>query len=978
MSLFLYRVGRFIGAHRAWFIVGWIVVVVAVGGSAGLLKSSYDDTFTLPGSQSQSGQDLLAQRFSTSGGGGSTGQAVMSVQSGQIDTSDAKADVASITKAIDALPDVTMTDPLAADSPVVSKDGRAVIGQVMFADQKPSQSLLDKVVDTADSAATADVEVTVGGAPYSSDTTKTSKLPELLGLVLAFLILFVTFGSFLAAGLPLVTAITGVAVTLCGVIVASHFGRVSSTSPTLAEMLGLAVGIDYALFLLSRHRSELATGLDPVEAMARALATAGSAVVFAGATVVIALCGLSITGIPILTVMGLAAAASVAIAVLIALTLVPAIALSFGARLRPRARRRQRRGRGAQAATGPAAPPTKQAPPGVVSRKWLRLVTRRPLITVVVVTLGLAVMSVPAFSIALALPDSSTASVSTPAGKTYQKIASEFGAGYTAPLSVAANIISSDDPKQAVSNLANDIEKIDGVEAITQATPNPGADTALIQVIPEGGQSDPATTALVNRIRADAPSLEKKAGVTDILVAGTTAVALDVSAKLTTALVPFGAVVIGLSIVLLTIVFRSIAVPLKATVGYLLSVGSALGAVVAVFQWGWLGPGLATGTGTVVSFLPIFIMGVLFGLAMDYEMFLVSRMREDFIRTKHARASVLTGFAASAKVVTAAALIMGCVFLAFVPNGSATIKPIALGLAIGVFVDAFLVRMTLVPAVLQLLGAHAWWLPQWLDRVLPTVDVEGAALERYVKYLTWRDRYGADAAIWAHGLRLHGTSLGIDLVVPPETVAGLVVRDAQLERTLAYVLTGRGRFAGGDVVINGQLLPDRRSAVTRSSVVVDLGDNESMGATYSREAWLREVRHRVDGLTWSRPRRKRVVARTFDLLDALSDGRDDDGLEVGSADLDVAIAAAAGAAVIVLFGATTTDHAASTAHATRLAQRAAERGAAVVLLGADLRAAVDRGVPVSELDRTRNPAPLPELDAGPLAVGAALTWKDAR
>nr|WP_255257581.1 MMPL family transporter [Curtobacterium sp. 314Chir4.1] len=944
-----------------------------------MLKSNYDDTFTLPGSQSQAGQDLLAQRFSTSGGGGSTGQVVMSVQSGRIDTSDAKAEVESITKAIDGLPDVTMTDPLTFDSPVVSKDGRAVLGQVMFADQKPSQSLLDKVVDTADSAATEDVDVTVGGAPYSSDTAKTSKLPELLGLILAFLILLVTFGSFLAAGMPLVTAIVGVAVTLCGVIVASHFGRISSTSPTLAEMLGLAVGIDYALFLLSRHRSELATGLDPVEAMARALATAGSAVVFAGATVVIALCGLSITGIPILTVMGLTAAGAVAIAVLIALTLVPAIALTFGTRLRPRAKRRQRRGRGTQPAKAPAMPPTKQAAPsGGLSRIWLRLVTRRPLITVVVVTVGLAVMSVPAFSIALALPDSSTASVSTPAGKTYQKIATEFGAGYTAPLSVAANIISSDDPKQTVSDLADDIKQIDGVEAVTQATPNESADTALIQVIPEGGQSDPTTAALVNRIRADASALEKKAGVTDILVAGTTAVTLDVSAKLATALVPFGAVVIGLSLVLLMIVFRSIAVPLKATFGYLLSVGSALGAVVAVFQWGWLGPGLETGTGTVVSFLPIFIMGVLFGLAMDYEMFLVSRMREDFIRTRDARASVLTGFAASAKVVSAAALIMGCVFLAFVPNGSATIQPIALGLAIGVFVDAFLVRMTLVPAVLQLLGAQAWWLPAWLDRVLPTVDVEGAALERYVRYLEWRDRNGADAAIWAHGLRLHDTPFDIDLVVPCGAVAGVVVRDAHVERSLAYVLTGRGRFAGGDMVINGQLLPERRSAVARSSAVVNLGDNVSVGAFNSREAALREVRHRVDGLTWSRRSRQRIVAQTFDLLDTLSEGRDDDGHEIGSADLDVAIAAAAGAAVIVLFGATPADHAEAMDRAAQLAQGTAEHGAAVVLLGADLRAAVDRSVPVAELAGPRAPTPLPLLDVAPLTAEAALTSKDAR
>ena len=304
--------------------------------------------------------------------------------------------------------------------------------------------------------------------------------------------------------------------------------------------------------------------------------------------------------------------------------------------------------------------------------------------------------------------------------------------------------------------------------------------------------------------------------------------------------------------------------------------------------------------------------------------------------------------------------------------------PIALGLAIGVFVDAFLVRMTLVPAVLQLLGSHAWWLPKWLDRVLPTVDVEGAALERYVEYLSWRDGTGTDAAIWTHGLRLHGTTSDIDLVVPPATVAGLIVRDAQVERSLAYVITGRGRFAGGDVVIKGQLLPERRSAVARSSAVVDLGDNEPMGAIYSREAAIREVRHRVKALTWSHRRRKRIVTQAFDVLGALPDGRDDLGRKVGSAELDVAIAAAAGATVIVLFGASTPDRAEALDRAARLALGAAERGVAVVLLGADLRAADNRGVPVSELARPWRATPVPELDAAPLTADAALTSKDAR
>ncbi len=290
--------------------------------------------------------------------------------------------------------------------------------------------------------------------------------------------------------------------------------------------------------------------------------------------------------------------------------------------------------------------------------------------------------------------------------------------------------------------------------AVTQSTPNEGGDTALIQVIPSAGQTAASTKALVLQLREQAPGWEKKYGVSDILVTGQTAINIDVSDRLGGALLPFACIVIGLSLILLMIVFRSIAVPIKATLGYLLSVGVALGAVVAVFQWGWLENLMGLEPGPVVSFLPIFVMGVLFGLAMDYEMFLVSAMREDYVQSGDPRGAVDRGFRASAKVVTAAALIMSSVFVAFIPSGSATIKPIALGLAVGVFVDAFIVRMTLVPAVLVLLGHKAWWLPGWLARHLPEVDVEGAALHRKVEFEAWEADHG-QAALMARDLVLH-------------------------------------------------------------------------------------------------------------------------------------------------------------------------------------------------------------------------------
>ena len=324
----------------------------------------------------------------------------------------------------------------------------------------------------------------------------------------------------------------------------------------------------------------------------------------------------------------------------------------------------------------------------------------------------LGIAATPGSQLDLALPDNSTAPAESEARQTYDKITAAFGAGYNSPLSVTANIITSTDPTKTVDDLAKKVSEVPDVVAIMQATPNPGADTGLVALVPKDGQTAPSTARLVQELRDRSSDWEEELGVTDVLVAGTTAVNIDVSKKLADALLPFAAIVIGLSILLLMIVFRSIAVPIKATLGYLLSVGAALGAVVAAFQWGWLDPIMGEAAGPIVSFLPIFVMGVLFGLAMDYEMFLVSAMREEYVVTGDPRGAIINGFKASSVVVTAAAAIMTSVFLAFIPGGSSTIKPIALGLAVGVAVDAYIVRMTLVPAILMMLGKWAWWLPR--------------------------------------------------------------------------------------------------------------------------------------------------------------------------------------------------------------------------------------------------------------------------
>ena len=396
-------------------------------------------------------------------------------------------------------------------------------------------------------------------------------------------------------------------------------------------MIGLAVGIDYALFIISRYREELSQGISPEESTARAVATAGSAVIFAGATVMIALVGLSVANIPFLTSMGIVAGGAVVVAVLVALTLLPAFIGFAGTRLTPTAR--------ASASAARAR----------FAHRWVRAVTRRPVATITLVVVVLGLIALPARGLLLALDDNGIAPTSTTQRKAFDLVTERFGPGFNAPLLVEANIVDSTDPLGLVTGLTADIEKMDGVEAVILATPNPNADTAVIEIVPTTGGSDVKTQDLVERIRSAGPAIEKKHGA-HTTVTGATAIQIDISSRLKSALLPFGILVVGLSLLLLAAVFRSILVPLKATLGYLLSVGASFGAVALVFNEGWLnGPLNVEHTGPVISFLPIVLMGVLFGLAMDYEVFLVSRMKEEF--ASHAGRSPVRSSAASSPAV---------------------------------------------------------------------------------------------------------------------------------------------------------------------------------------------------------------------------------------------------------------------------------------------------------------------------------------
>ncbi|SEC45689.1 putative drug exporter of the RND superfamily [Amycolatopsis tolypomycina] len=810
MSSFLYRLGRAAARARVLVLALWVVVLAAAGGAALLANQGTDDTFAIPGSESQDALDHLKRVFPEVSG--TSAQLVLVVPEGhKADTPAVRAAVGQAVTRLGKLDQVaTVVNPFDGNvRGAVSADGRAALVAV------PLKVQLTAVTPATKAQLTAighDLQTAVGGGAsvHAGGDALSNRVPKLsptegIGLVIALLVLVLMFRSLIAAVMPLVTAILGVGVSMGLIYLATLVTPISSTAPMLAVMIGLAVGIDYALFLLSRHRDQLADGLDVEESVARATATAGSAVIFAGLTVVIALLGLAVAGIPFLTTMGVAAALGVALAVGVAVTLVPALLSFAGTRLRPRAPRKRRR------------TPRRAKPP--VARWWVRTATKAPLVTVIVIVAGLAVCAVPALGLRLALPDNGAEEHGSPARDTYDVVAEHFGPGYNGPLIVTADIITSTDPVGLVNRIAGELRQLPGVASVPLATPNPKGDTGIIQVVPTTAPDSAETGELVSRLRGQEQHFLDAYG-TRTAVTGITAVGIDVSAQLGSALLPFGVLVVGLSLVLLAMVFRSIWVPVKATAGYLLSVGAAFGATSFVFVQGHGAGALnVTHTGSVISFLPIILMGVLFGLAMDYEVFLVSRIREDYVHGGDPHHAIESGFVSASRVVVAAAVIMFAVFAAFVPEGSATIKPIAFSLAVGVFVDAFVVRMTLVPAVLALLGRRAWGLPPWLDRRLPVFDAEGDALVHELRLADWP---GTDEAISARDLRLEddrGRPVydGVGIHLPR---GGTLVLHGAGAGALLHTLAGRVTKFTGDLKVLGRVLPQHSHALRREVAVI--------------------------------------------------------------------------------------------------------------------------------------------------------------
>ncbi|SEQ87926.1 putative drug exporter of the RND superfamily [Lentzea xinjiangensis] len=704
MAKLLYRLGKRVHRHRLPVVLIWLLVLVGSGVGAFTLGGETSNAMSIPGQESTTALERIEQQFGS--GQSASARVVVKAPEGQKLPQHVKAitDLVADETAVSGVR--SATNPLDPAAPSVNRDVNVGYSTVTF-DVKPGEVTAEQraeLTKAADKARAAGLTVELTGTAMQ-ETPHVGGPTEAIGVVLALVVLALTYGSLVTAGMNLLTAGIGVGIGVLGITIATGFMDLQSTTPILASMLGLAVGIDYALFIINRYRQELRLGSDVGHAVATAVGTAGSAVVTAGLTVVIALAGLAIAGIPFLTQMGVSAAATIVVSVLIAITLVPAVLAVLGRRVLTRKERSQE---GFQPADR-----------GIIGG-WAGGVTRNRVVALLLSVVALGIVSIPVASMDTTLVQR------PPAGSTQERadqiLAQGFGEGFNGPIIV---LVEGEGAAATATKAAEPIAKLSDVALVAPAQPSRDGKAAMLTVIPKSGPDTVATEQLVAGLRSELSGLEGgKAYVT-----GATAVSVDVATSLDRALPIYLAVVVGLALVLLVLVFRSLLVPLVGVLGFLLTIGSSLGATVAVFQWGWLAGAVnLDGTGPLISLTPILVIGILFGLAMDYQIFLVSRMHEAHHRGAKPIESITTGFRQAAPVVVAAALIMFSVFAGFVPAGEPTVKSIAFALAVGIFVDAFVVRMVLVPAALALLGERAWWLPRWL-RWLPELDVEGTALD---------------------------------------------------------------------------------------------------------------------------------------------------------------------------------------------------------------------------------------------------------
>ena len=698
--------------HRLVVVVLWVAVLAGLGLASTAAGTKASDSFSLPGTESSQALELLQETMPAQSGANAT---VVWQSDGDVRDPAVRDRMTATLDDLSGLPGVSgITSPYGEQGArQISKDGHIAYASVNFTEQAMDleKADLEKFVATAEKARTDGLKVELGGDPITQAAESEAPTSELVAILAAAIVLFVAFGSLFAMLLPIATAIAGVGTGLMTVTLLTHVTEVGDLGPILGALVGLGVGIDYALFIVTRHRSNLKNGTDIEASVVKAIDTSGRAVIFAGGTVIVALCGLFVLGVGFLNGMAIASAVTVLFTVIAAVTLLPALLGFIGMRALSRRERRHHTS-GAKTA------------PGFWAR-WAGIVERRRVILSVLSLAVIAVLSLPVLSLRLGSSDAGNHPTSTTTRQAYDLLADGFGPGFNGPLQLIAETPTAAD-QQALAGLADQIATTDGVAAVTALPAEPGAKVGIVQVVPDTSPQSEETADLITHLRDDVIPPAEDGTSLKVYVGGQTAIFDDFADVLTGKLPLFLTVIVALGCVLLLIAFRSLLVPLTAAVMNILATAASFGVIVAFFQYGWGSEPFGLGAaGPVEAFLPVIMLSVLFGLSMDYQVFLVSRMHEEWVHTGDNKRAVSVGIAETGRVITAAATIMFVVFIAFSLGGERIVAEFGIGLAAAVAIDAFILRTVLVPSVMYLFGKANWWLPAWLDKRLPHLSVEG-------------------------------------------------------------------------------------------------------------------------------------------------------------------------------------------------------------------------------------------------------------
>ncbi|MBT2410892.1 MMPL family transporter [Streptomyces sp. ISL-12] len=701
--------------RRLVAVLLWLLAFAGVAAAAVVTGPSYSNDYDVPGTESSRAAGLLAAGFP--GVGGDSVTVVWHTESGTVRSAAVEQTMTGTLDDIAALPGVAAVTGPYGDQGTgrISEDGHTAYATVAFEERAEDIAEADAraVADTARAAATDGLQVELGGSAVAVTEAPGGHLAEAVGVAVAALVLFLAFGSLAAALLPIATALVSVGTAYAGITLLGHVMTVADFAPMLGLLIGLGVGIDYALFLVTRHRRGLKRGLSPAEAAVNAVRTTGRAVVFAGATVCIALLGMLVLRLGFLNGVAVAAALTVVLTVAASVTLLPAL-LSF---LGPRALSRRERRRLAEHGPEP------ELPTGFAAR-WSAFVERHPKALGAAALLVVTVLALPTLGLRLGTSDQGNDPKGTTTRAAYDLVAEGFGPGVNGPLTLVTEVGGAED-RLALDNLDATLRATDGVASVTPVTFDSGGDTAYLTVVPESAPQSPRTSDLVDRLRTEVLPRAERGTALDVHVGGVTAGYDDFADVIVGKLPVFVGVVVGLGCLLLLLAFRSAGIPLKAAAMNIAAVAGSFGVVVAVFQWGWGSEALGLGSaGPIEPFLPVIMVSVLFGLSMDYQVFLVSRMYEEWLETGDNRRAVRVGLAETSRVINSAAVIMISVFLAFVLTGDRVIAMFGIALATAVALDAFVLRTLLVPALMHLLGRANWWLPKWLAARLPRISIE--------------------------------------------------------------------------------------------------------------------------------------------------------------------------------------------------------------------------------------------------------------